>query len=278
MVYGYINKIIPFSSVDGPGNRTTIFLQGCNFNCIYCHNPETINNCGNCGICVDSCPTQSLKKNNGEVIWDKSKCCECDNCTKKCPNDSSAKIMKMTACDVINEISNYRAFITGITVSGGECTLQKKFLIELFKKAKSIGLSCFIDSNGSNYFGDMEELIGLYDGVMLDVKVWDNETHNKYINFDNENVLKNLKYLLSLNKLYEVRTVVVPDIFNNEETVEEVSKIIGKSSREVRYKLIKFRGIGVRERAKILKTPTDEYMDMIYERATLNGCDNIIIV
>ena len=28
---GYINKIIPFSSVDGPGNRTAIFLQGCNF-------------------------------------------------------------------------------------------------------------------------------------------------------------------------------------------------------------------------------------------------------
>ena len=36
-----VNKIIPFSSVDGPGNRTAIFLQGCNINCLYCHNPET---------------------------------------------------------------------------------------------------------------------------------------------------------------------------------------------------------------------------------------------
>ena len=36
-----IKKIIPFSSVDGPGNRTAIFLQGCNINCLYCHNPET---------------------------------------------------------------------------------------------------------------------------------------------------------------------------------------------------------------------------------------------
>ena len=37
-----INKIINFSSVDGPGNRLVVFAQGCNLNCIYCHNPETI--------------------------------------------------------------------------------------------------------------------------------------------------------------------------------------------------------------------------------------------
>lgn len=35
-----INKIIPFSCVDGPGNRMVIFFQGCNFKCLYCHNPE----------------------------------------------------------------------------------------------------------------------------------------------------------------------------------------------------------------------------------------------
>ncbi|WP_350342708.1 radical SAM protein [Proteinivorax tanatarense] len=38
----HINKIVDFSYVDGPGNRLVLFLQGCNFNCQYCHNPETI--------------------------------------------------------------------------------------------------------------------------------------------------------------------------------------------------------------------------------------------
>ncbi|MBR1787288.1 MAG: radical SAM protein [Paludibacteraceae bacterium] len=38
---GYVRKIIPQSTVDGPGNRTAIFLQGCNIRCAYCHNPET---------------------------------------------------------------------------------------------------------------------------------------------------------------------------------------------------------------------------------------------
>ncbi|PWX63734.1 glycine radical enzyme activase, partial [Clostridium perfringens] len=50
-----INKIIPFSCVDGPGNRMVIFFQGCNFKCLYCHNPETINKCISCGKCVENC-------------------------------------------------------------------------------------------------------------------------------------------------------------------------------------------------------------------------------
>lgn len=278
MVYGYINKIIPFSSVDGPGNRTAIFLQGCNFNCAYCHNPETINKCGECGGCISVCPTEALKKIDGNMIWDKNKCCECDACTKKCPNNSSAKIMKMSAQDVINEISKYRAFITGITVSGGECTLQEEFLIDLFKKAKEIGLTCFIDSNGSNYFANMKELTDLCDKVMLDVKSWDSDIHNKYIEFDNNNVIKNLEYLISKNKLYEARTVVVPDVFNNEETVEEVSRVIGKMNSEVKYKLIKFRAIGIREKFKNINGPSNEYMDMLSETAKKNGCENILIV
>ncbi len=41
-IKGYINKVIKSSIVDGPGNRLAIFMQGCNFDCWYCHNPETI--------------------------------------------------------------------------------------------------------------------------------------------------------------------------------------------------------------------------------------------
>ena len=37
-----VHRIIPFSNVEGQGNWTSIFLQGCNINCLYCHNPEMI--------------------------------------------------------------------------------------------------------------------------------------------------------------------------------------------------------------------------------------------
>ena len=55
-----VNRILPFSSVDGPGNRTVVFLQGCGFDCKYCHNPETRNLCISCGDCVGKCPAHAI--------------------------------------------------------------------------------------------------------------------------------------------------------------------------------------------------------------------------
>lgn len=275
---GLVNKIIPFSSVDGPGNRTSIFLQGCNFNCVYCHNPETINICGNCGTCITACPTTALTKVNEEIVWNKSKCCNCDSCIKVCNNNSSPKVSKMSTDDIINEINNYKTFIQGITVSGGECTLQEEFLINLFTKVKLLGLTCFIDSNGSKDFREMPKLLEVCDSVMLDVKSFDNNLHNKYINFDNKYVLSNLEFLASIGKLYEVRTVVAPEIFNNEETVKKVSEIISKYDSNIRYKLIKFRNLGVRYSLKSHPSPSDEYMNNLKTIVEENGCKNIIIV
>ena len=67
MVKAVVNRIIPFSSVDGPGNRTAVFLQGCNINCKYCHNPETRGLCQNCGVCVEQCPEGALSAEGGHV-------------------------------------------------------------------------------------------------------------------------------------------------------------------------------------------------------------------
>lgn len=275
---GLVNKIIPFSSVDGPGNRTTIFLQGCNFNCVYCHNPETINICGDCGHCIEVCPAGALTKDDGKVLWNKNKCCNCDSCIKSCNNTSSPKINRMSADDIINEISNYKPFIQGITASGGECTLQEEFLIELFTKAKLLGLTCFVDSNGSKSFKEMPELLEICDGVMLDVKTFDKAKHDEYIHFDNTNVLSNLEFLASIGKLYEVRTVIVPEIFDNEETIKKVSEVISKYNSNIRYKLIKFRNLGVRKTLRLHPSPSDEYMQKLKNIAEEKRCNNIILV
>lgn len=272
-----VNKIIPFSSVDGEGNRTAIFFQGCNLNCSYCHNRETINFCFNCKKCLNQCTKNAITEKNGEIFWDEKKCIHCDSCIKLCPNKSTPKTKTYSVEELIAEIKEYWDFVSGITVSGGECTLWSDFITELFKAIKKEGLTAYIDSNGYKSFKLMDNLLEVSDGVMLDVKAWDEDIHRKEIGRENITIKENLQYLLDKNKLLEVRTVIVPDRFNNKETVDEVSKIISESNPNVKYKLIKFRNHGVQENMKNIKSPSDEYMESCKEIALKNGCKNIII-
>lgn len=241
-----VNRIIPFSNVDGPGNRLTIFLQGCPFRCLSCHNPETINICNDCQICVSGCPTKALSVENDKVIWDESLCIHCDQCIKVCPNLSSPKTKVMNVDQVFDVIKKRALFLDGITFSGGECMNYPDFMLALINKVKPLGLTCLIDTNGAYDLEDYPELVAACDGFMLDVKAVNKEFHQFFCEHDNVNVLKNLTYLNGINKLEEVRTVLLPGYdLSNEETLRYV---INNINSNVRYKLIAYRPFGVREK------------------------------
>lgn len=275
-----VNKIIRFSSVDGPGNRTVIFLQGCNLNCRYCHNPETIGVCRQCGSCVAYCKTGALSLQEGKVSYQQELCVNCDACFHHCPYGSCPKTKEMSANEVMEQIRLNKPYIRGITVSGGECTLWRDFLIELFTLAKKENLSTMLDSNGTYDFTTDEQLIAITDSVMLDVKAYKKEDHQRVTGKDNEIILKNLAYLSRVNKLYEVRTVVVPSLFDVEGTLQSTSAVLrmNQAQNQVRYKIIKYRQIGVRKEFKNLTTPTDEYMESLRDIVLNNGIKDIVII
>ena len=275
-----VNRIIPFSNVDGPGNRTSVFFQGCPFNCLFCHNPETIHLCRSCGVCVEKCPAGALSfDGEGRVVWDGAKCVQCDTCIKVCPHDSSPKICWMTAEDVLREIRRSLPYIEGITTSGGECTLQNEFLIELFTEVQKLGKTCLIDSNGSFDFEADPRVLEVSDGVMLDVKAVEPEWNNTLISYPREMVLKNLDYLLRVGKLYEVRTLIFPDRDReNGETVRYVAEHIGDRCF---YKIISYRPYGVREQYRKLlgEFETDAaYAERFAALARSLGADKAFVV
>lgn len=276
-----LNRIIKFSNVDGPGNRMAIFFQGCNFDCKYCHNPETIKFCNSCGRCLEVCPTNALFRDKKGVHWNEKSCVECDECIKNCQNSSSPKTKLISVEDLIQEIEKVNFFIKGITVSGGECSLNSPFLVELFKKVKQLypKLSCYVDTNGGEDFQEerFKEFVDITDYFMLDIKGWDKTQHQELTGVENLNVIKNLQYLKEIGKLYEVRTVVVPNLLNNEECIDKVSEII--SGTDIRYKIIKYRHYGVRQEFKNqLSTPSDEYLKKLELIAKEKGVKNIILI
>ena len=274
-----VNKIIPFSNVDGPSNRMAIFFQGCPFNCRFCHNPETIHMCNDCGDCVKTCPVGALSLKEGKVTWNKDLCVNCDTCIKTCRHDASPKITRMTTDELMEKILEVSPYIQGITLSGGECTLQKEFIKELFPKVKALGLTTLLDSNGSLDFESNEDILEYCDGVMLDVKAYNKEFSDWLIRYPNDVVLKNLDHLLATGKLEEVRTLIFPDRDKeNEATVRYVAETI---KDRCRYKIIRYRQFGVREeyRKELGDFTTGEDYAMRYvELARSLGASKAILV
>lgn len=275
-----INHIIPFSAVDGEGNRTAVFLQGCNIDCKYCHNPETRALCVHCGKCVENCPEGALSKVDGKVVFHPEKCVSCDTCIHVCPHGASPKVNWMTVEEVVNVIRKQMPFIRGVTVSGGECTLYPDFLRELFTECKKLGLGTLIDSNGMVDFFGLQELLDVTDGVMLDIKAFHPDDHIKVTGYSNEQVLQNAVFLAKVGKLYEIRTVVVRELFESEEVIRNIAAHLREHTdiSKLRYKLIAYRPFGVREQYQCYESPDASYMQELHDVAIQAGFQNIIII
>jgi YjjW family glycine radical enzyme activase len=148
-----VSRVLPFSCVDGPGNRLVLFLQGCNFRCPGCHNPHTIGLCDDCGDCLAVCPSGALAMSEGKVHWQEALCTDCDACLEACPRSANPKTRQMSVAEVLALLRRYGPLLTGVTVSGGEATTQLPFVIALFTAIKAAPdlarLTCLLDSNGS---------------------------------------------------------------------------------------------------------------------------------
>lgn len=274
-----VNKIIPLSMVDGPGCRTSIFLQGCNIACAYCHNPETKKLCCHCGICVSQCPEGALSMRDGKVVWDEDLCTWCDTCINVCPYDASPRINMMDVADVFEKIKESIPFIQGITVSGGECTLYPDFLSELFIMVKSVGLTSLIDTNGMTDLSLYPKLVEACDGVMLDVKSWDDAVGKKLTgSASNDTVKKNLKYLADQDKIEELRIVCLPNEVDAEAVIEGIAATIPEKIETIKLKLITFRHYGVKGRLEDTKSPSNDYMQGLLDKAVDLGFKNVKIV
>ena len=276
-----VNKIIPFSSVDGPGNRSAVFLQGCNINCRYCHNPETRSLCISCGVCVEKCPENALeKKEDGSIIYHPEKCVQCDTCIHVCPHDSSPRTAVMTPETCYEKVKKQIPFIRGLTVSGGECMLRPDFIEELFILAKKDGLNTMIDSNGSIPFWEYPELLEVTDGVMLDIKAFKNEDHVKITDEKNEIVLKNAVYLAENKKLYEVRAVIVPDLYDTKTSISQMGEFLAPylEIQVFRIKLIAYRPMGVRERYAHYQVPGQAHLEDLADILRTYGFKDIVII
>ena len=255
-----IHKIIPNTFIDGPGSRMAIFFQGCNMRCLYCHNPETQQCCDHCGVCVRICPAGALSLAEQRVIYNSGLCRQCDLCIRACPRCSSPKCQELEEAELYRRVAAAADFLDGVTVSGGEASLQGEFLERFFRLVKAgTGLTTFLDTNGTIAPPLLQRLVEVTDGFMVDLKAYHPVLHQELTGVPNRAVLENIRYLAERGLLYEVRTVVVPGYTDRPAEIENIARLVKEQSDRALLKLIRFRPIGVRTFLAGTAPLTDEH-------------------
>jgi pyruvate formate lyase activating enzyme len=214
---GLLADVAPFSWVDGPGNRFVAFLQGCNLNCVACHNPHTI-------------PMGPQR----------------------------ARVVGVHA--LLDEVRPLHRFLSGLTVSGGEPTLQPHFVAALFGAVKAdpeLGhLTTFLDTNGTANREVWDRLLPAMDAAMVDLKALDPDVHVGLTGAPNDEVLASIRHLAAYKKLYEVRLLLVPGVNDSPDQLARTAEWLLGVDPDMRVKVIGFRPHGVRGAARQWLEPT----------------------
>jgi pyruvate formate lyase activating enzyme len=200
---GFVHSFTTGSAVDGPGVRLVAWLAGCQFQCIYCHNPDT------------------WRMSNG---------------------------MPVTLPRAVEQIRKYRHSLTtmkgGLTISGGEPLLQQQFVLNVFAKAKEMGVHTGLDTNG--YFGNRlsDSDLALIDLVLLDLKAMTPDLHRRLTGMDNAPVHEFARRLAVARRPVWVRFVLVPDWTDDITEVDRIASFAASLGNVERVDVLPFHQLG----------------------------------
>lgn len=232
MVNGHIHSLETFGTVDGPGIRFVLFMQGCHLKCQYCHNPDT--------WALDGGRDMSVE----EVL-----------------------------AEIEPYLTYYRSSGGGLTVSGGEPTLQAHFVAQVFKEVKRRWrLHTTLDSNGYNEPDRILDLLDHTDLVMLDLKHIDDEKHIKLTGKSNERTLRMARWLSDHDRKMWIRHVYVPGIHNDEQDLLNLGRYIGTLNGVEKFEILPYHQMGIYKWQALGKvypldgvpSPTEEEVERAY--------------
>lgn len=255
-----IFNIVHGSFVDGYGIRTTVFLKGCPLRCLWCCNPEgqaahpeikfIPANCNRCDNCLEVCPVNAISKAADSTIKiDRALCTNCGKCIDVCYTGALDFFGKrMTLDEVLTIVKKdepfYRESGGGVTIGGGEPTLQSAFTLELIRECKKNYIHTAVDTCGYTTTDEGFQVLVEVDLLLFDLKGINIAEHKNNTGVSNEIILENLKKLNDMGKPIIIRMPIIPDLTDSAENIESTGQFLSALQSVERVDLIAYHEYG----------------------------------
>jgi len=262
---GIVLEIIRMSTEDGPGIRTTVFFKGCPLSCAWCHNPESIDSkprviwvetrCIGCRTCHDICPKNAISHEPEGIRINAEKCVACGKCVSECPTTALELLGKRWDVEsLVSEVLKDRAYFSdsgGITVSGGEPTLQADFTAAFLTRLRHEGIHTALDTCGLTTTENLEKILPHAAMVLFDIKLMDQEMHKHFCGHDNKKILANARFTADFirSHIYPkemwIRTPLIPGVTTDEKNISAIGAFIAEnlSGAVTRWELCAFNNL-----------------------------------
>jgi pyruvate formate lyase activating enzyme len=150
--------------------------------------------------------------------------------------------------DAVKELRKYRQGLKvmsgGLTISGGEPLMQHRFVVNLLSAAKAMGVHTALDSNG--YYGSRlsDADLDAVDLVLLDLKKWDPEAHQRLTGMDNAPTLEFARRLATRKLPIWVRFVLVPGLTDDPDDIARIAGFAASLGNVQRVDVLPFHQMG----------------------------------
>jgi pyruvate formate lyase activating enzyme len=306
---GFIVYSQRFSTEDGPGIRTTIFFKGCPLHCPWCHNPEGIavkpqvqwleNRCIGCGTCVETCPEGCLFRTERGVLIDRELCTGCGVCAEACPANAMELLGTHISLDeLFDELIKDQMYFAksggGVTLSGGEPTMQCNFVTALLRRLKEKGINTALDTCGVCSTNCLEKVLPYTDTVLFDLKEIDPDKHYDFTGQYNQRVFDNLLHIRTYiadrarEKVLWIRTPLIPGATASCDNITGIGAYIARNLAGIvqRWELLafnnlcrdKYRRLGLAWQYADTPLMTKSALCELEQCAKLSGVDPEIVI
>jgi len=287
---GRIFNIQRYSTEDGPGIRSTVFLKGCPLTCLWCSNPESQKSftqighrdslCKQCGTCMAACTFEAISFNpDGKgIIIDRGRCNNCGECAEVCTEGALTMHGKdYTLEEVFDEVKRdemfYRNTGGGVTCSGGEPLAQPAFVAALFERCRQVGIPTALDTTGHASRFALEQVLAYTDLFLFDLKCMDGTDSLAAVGQSNELMLENAEYVMKSDVPVIIRIPLIPGITEKTENLQKIAAFVKRVNPQTpinvlpyhRFGVSKFRMMDMKYELEDLEPISKERLDEVAE-------------